>query len=86
MLMLMHVLGPNYVVWDKAASIDFEKPGRGLVRARFKVTDEMIADIRKQTEGGNKYLPRLSVDIVDVEGDLVARGTKPLYIRRKDAG
>ena len=28
MLMLIHALGPEYIVWDKAAVIRFSRPGR----------------------------------------------------------
>jgi len=90
MLMLMHVLGREYIVWDKTATIDFKKPGRGTVSARFFLTDGMLSDIRTQTANGDKYLPEFNIDITDSDGELVARGIKTLYIRRKqrsrDAG
>lgn len=35
MIMLIHNLGPEYEVWDKAASIRFREPGRDTLRARF---------------------------------------------------
>jgi acyl-coenzyme A thioesterase PaaI-like protein len=34
MLILMENLGPDYVVWDKSATVHFLRPGRGKVRAR----------------------------------------------------
>jgi acyl-coenzyme A thioesterase PaaI-like protein len=83
MLMLMQGLGRDYIVWDKAATIEFKKPGRGSVSAHFLLTDRTIADIRTQTANGEKYLPEFSVDIIDGNGELVARGIKTLYIRRK---
>ncbi|RMD74179.1 MAG: DUF4442 domain-containing protein, partial [Bacteroidetes bacterium] len=39
MLMLMNVLGPDYIVWDQAATIVFRRPGRSTVRAEFELTD-----------------------------------------------
>jgi hypothetical protein len=39
MLMLMENLGRDYIVWDKAASIDFISPGKGPVYAEFHVDD-----------------------------------------------
>ena len=39
MIMLIHLLGPDYVVWDKAATIRFKRPGRTTLVARF-VIDE----------------------------------------------
>ena len=38
MLMLMMQLGDTYSIWDKSASIDFLKPGRGTVKARFEIS------------------------------------------------
>ena len=38
MLMLMENLGRDYIVWDKAASIRFRKPGKGKVKAEFRLT------------------------------------------------
>ena len=85
MLMLMQVLGRGYIVWDKTATIEFRKPGRGTVSARFHLTDQMLNDIHTHTALGDKYLPEFRVDITDNNGDLVARGFKTLYIRRKHA-
>jgi len=85
MLMLMQVLGRGYIVWDKTATIEFRKPGRGTVSARFHLTDQMLTDIRTHTAHGEKYLPEFSVDITNDDSDLVARGFKTVYIRRKHA-
>jgi len=46
MLMLMHHLGSDYIVWDKAATIRYKRPGRGPVRVEFRLTEaqvEMVA-------------------------------------------
>jgi acyl-coenzyme A thioesterase PaaI-like protein len=40
MLILMRLLGDHYTVWDKAASIQFRRPGRGTVKARFQIPRE----------------------------------------------
>jgi hypothetical protein len=83
MLMLMQVLGRGYIVWDKTATIEFMKPGRGTVRARFHLTDQILTDIGAHTAHGENYLPEFRVDITDNDGDLVARGFKTVNIRRK---
>ena len=38
MLLLMENLGRDYIVWDKAASIDFISPGKGPVFAAVSYT------------------------------------------------
>ncbi|MBV8680854.1 MAG: YiiD C-terminal domain-containing protein [Aquitalea sp.] len=83
MLMLMQSLGPDYLVWDKAASIEYHKPGKGDVTARFRLDEAQLHDIRQRTADGNKYLPELAVEIRDESGDIVATVLKTLYIRRK---
>ena len=83
MLMLIQILGNKYIVWDKAASIEFETPGRGTVRAQFRVDDAMIRDIEAHTADGRKYLPSYPVDIADDRDQVVARVRKTLYIRKK---
>ncbi|WP_246120720.1 DUF4442 domain-containing protein [Chitinolyticbacter meiyuanensis] len=83
MLMLMHVLGGDYYVWDQRASIDFIAPGRSRVHARFRLDETTLADIRHRTADGDKHLPEFSIDVIDDGGNLVARVKKTLYVRRK---
>lgn len=83
MAMLMGILGPDYVVWDKAASIEFIKPGRGTVTARFRLTPDQVAAVRAATDGGEKMLPQYVVELTDGAGEVVARVHKTLYVRRK---
>jgi len=83
MVMLVQVLGKGYYVWDQRASIDYVKPGRGTVTAKFAVTDERLKEILDHTADGEKYLPEFAVEIVDAQGDVVARVVKTLYVRKK---
>ncbi|OWY37168.1 tetrameric acyl-CoA thioesterase [Xenophilus sp. AP218F] len=83
MLMLLRQLGRDYYVWDKSGSIDYVKPGRGVVSARFAIDQALVDEVRKATANGDRYLPELSVDVVDQQGELVARVRKTLYVRRK---
>ncbi len=83
MLLLIEQLGRDYIVWDKAASIDFIAPGKGPVFAEFHVDDALLDDIRQQTATGKKCLPRVQVDIRDGAGELVARVDKTIYVRLK---
>ena len=85
MLMLMKNLGPDYLVWDKSASIEFKQPGRGTVTARFRLTGEDVATARERTAGGERYLPVFPIDVTDADGTVVARVTKTLYIKKKSA-
>jgi acyl-coenzyme A thioesterase PaaI-like protein len=83
MLILMRNLGPDYVVWDKAASIQFLMPGRGMVSATFHIWEERINQICEQSEGGQKIEPTFEVDVVNDKNQAVAHIQKVLYVRKK---
>jgi len=83
MLMLMDNLGPDYIVWDKAASIRFRRPGKGRVRAEFRLSDEQLEDIRTRLMAQEKYEPTFVVQVKDEAGEVVAEVEKLLHIRRK---
>ena len=68
MLMLVANLGEEYVVWDKAGSIRYRKPGKGRVRAEFRLTEERLAEIRAAVEADGRYDARFLVEIKDEVG------------------
>ena len=86
MLMLIHILGKEFVVWDKSAHIEFIKRSQGTVTARFVIKEEQIQNIIDNTSEGQKYLPEFSVDIENEAGEKVARVLKTLYIKKKGLG
>jgi acyl-coenzyme A thioesterase PaaI-like protein len=85
MLMLMHNLGSDYIVWDKAAAIDFIKPGKSHLFADFRLEAALLDKIYAETESGQKYIFDIPVEIHDASGLLVAKVSKTLYVRRKAA-
>ena len=85
MLILMRLLGSNYLVWDKAASIKFKKPGRGRVKARFHIPQEEVDQIRMDADREGKIEPTFSVNVLSEDGEIIAQVEKLLYVRRKPA-
>jgi acyl-coenzyme A thioesterase PaaI-like protein len=85
MLMLMMQLGDGYVVWDKSASVDFLRPGRGKVKARFEMPRSRVDELRRETDEKGKINPVFEVTVTDGGGEAVARIRKVLSVRRKDA-
>lgn len=83
MLLLMRHVGHDHIIWDKAAEIDFRKPGRGTVSAEFALDPERIAELRQRAAGGEKVLEWFSTDVLDQNGDVVATVRKQIYLRRK---
>jgi uncharacterized protein DUF4442 len=85
MLMLINILGPGYIVWDKAASIRFKKPGKGVMKAVFHLSEEQIAEIRAAADTQPKVEPQFQVAIKDAKGDVIAEVDKLLYVKKKPA-
>ncbi|HTV95242.1 MAG TPA: DUF4442 domain-containing protein [Steroidobacteraceae bacterium] len=83
-LIAFHRLGAGYIVWDRAASIEFLTPGRSDVYAKFAMDAETVDGIRAQAAAGAKVLQWFETDVSDERGEVIARVRKQLYIRRKD--
>jgi len=82
MLMLMRNLGPEYNVWDKAASIRFKKPGRSTLYARFLLNEVDLQDIQIELSRQPSIDRVYSVDLKDTEGNVRAIVEKTIYIAR----
>lgn len=80
MLMLIHRLGPAYVVWDKAASIRFRKPGRSVLTAAFRLEEEELAEIRSLLEQQPKVDRTYPIQLVDRDGVVHAEIEKVIHI------
>jgi len=85
MLMLIRRLGRDFVVWDKAATIQFKKPGKETLHARFEIRDEELAAIRTALESQRSVDRTYSVELADGSGMVCATIEKVIYIRRREA-
>lgn len=84
MIMLIHNLAKDYLVWDQKSTIKFLKPGRGTVKAEFKITEELLNEIKEKTKDRQKYFPQFETDIIDEKGKTIAKVIKTLYIKNKN--
>lgn len=83
MLMLIRRLGPEYVVWDKSASIRFRRPGRGTLYATFRLDDEELAAVRAAVAAEGKVDRVYVVELVDADGVVHATVEKTIYVARR---
>ncbi len=83
MIMVQQNLGKDYIVWDRAARIDFIKPGKGRVSARFAITEEQLEAIKAAAANGEKVLKDFTVEVRNQLDEVVASVVKTLYIRKK---
>jgi hypothetical protein len=84
MIILMRQLGPDYIVWDKAASIHFKRPGRGTLRACFSIDPQEVAEIRRLLETESSVDRTYYVDLINEAGTAAASVEKVIYIRKGD--
>jgi hypothetical protein len=83
MVMLIKALGPGYLVWDKAATIRFRKPGRGTLHARFTLDDTELDAIRGALADAPATERTYTIQLVDKEGVVHAEVEKLIHIRLK---
>lgn len=85
MILLIKILGPDYTVWDKAATIRFIKPGRSTLSARFVIEEEEIAEIKRFLETAASVDRVYRVDLTDAAGVVHASVEKTIHIRKNTA-
>jgi acyl-coenzyme A thioesterase PaaI-like protein len=83
MIMLIQLLGRDYIVWDKSATIRFRKPGRTTLYATFTIGEAELEAIRLATANGEPVDRVYHVDLADEQGVVHASVEKVIYVRRK---
>lgn len=84
MVMLIKLLGRDYIVWDKAAHIQFLKPGKSTLYAEFEISPEVLEEIRTATREAGRIEREFVVHLKDEKGIIRATCTKWLSIRKRD--
>lgn len=83
MLMLIKILGRDYVVWDKAAKIRFKKPGKDTLYVDFRLSSEEIGEIKRLAENDKSIDRVYELKLKDKRGVVHAVIEKTLYISKK---
>ncbi|KTG10966.1 DUF4442 domain-containing protein [Haloprofundus marisrubri] len=83
-IMLNRRLGDEFTVWDRAANIEFKRPGDRTLYADFRVPDEEVEAIRETLEPGESTDREYDLQLFDADGDVYAEVSKTLYVRRDE--
>ncbi len=83
-IMLLRQLGPGYIVWDKAASIQFKKPGRGTLSGCFAIDPAEVVEIKRLLETERSVDRVYHADLACSDGAVIASVEKVVYVRRGD--
>ncbi len=82
MVMFIKLLGPKYIVWDKAANIQYKKPGRSKLTAEFNIDEEELTAIRKELEHAESVERTYQVNLLDHHNTVCASIEKTLHFRK----
>jgi hypothetical protein len=77
-------LGPSYIIWDKAATIRFRRPGRETLYATFRISSDVVAELKADADAKGKVEREFTVDLVSADQNVYATCQKVLSIRRRD--
>ena len=83
MLMFHKLLGPDYIVWDKACSIRFLRPAKETIYAEFLVTPEMLREVRETVLRLGKANFTWTIAYKNREGQVFAEFDKTIYVAQK---
>jgi acyl-coenzyme A thioesterase PaaI-like protein len=82
--LLILALGRDYVIWDKAASIQYKRPGRTTLYGDCTITAEEIAEVKdiltRQQEVDRVY----RIELKDDSGIVHSVVERTVYIANKD--
>lgn len=85
MVQLMNLLGDGYVVWDKAAQINFKRPAKEHLFAEFTYTHEELEEIKHGVNQKNEIEIVKTTLLTNKAGDTVfCEVHKTIYVANKD--
>ncbi len=84
MIMLVKNLGPDYIVWDKAAAVRFRQPGRTTLYAHFHLPPDELGAIRASLAPGGSIDRVYRVELTDRAGTVHAAVDKTIHIQRRE--
>lgn len=85
MIQYNEMLGHEYVVWDKSASIQFKRPAKENIYVDFIVTEENIKEAKQKAEEFGSYTFMQSTDLTNKDKTVVfATIEKEIYVATKE--
>ena len=84
MIQLIKILGDDYVVWDKDATIKYKRPAKETVYTEFVFSKNEIENIKEQVSKNGEFNLVKTPNIVNKEGVIIAQLSKTVYIADKN--
>ncbi len=83
MIQLMQILGEEYVVWDKAATIHYKRPAKEHLFCEFIFTNDELEAIKKQVKETHEMTIEKTTYLKNSSEQIFAEVIKTLYIAEK---
>ena len=83
MIQLMQILGDEYVVWDKSATIHYKRPAKEHVFCDFEFTSEEIETIKERVKNEHEITIEKVTYLKNTKNAIFAEVIKILYIAEK---
>jgi hypothetical protein len=80
MMQLIHILGNEYVIWDKSATIHYRKPATEKAIALFEFKKEEIEQIIQNVKRQKEIAWKKELVITNTKGDIFCLLERELYI------
>ena len=84
MVQLINLLGNDYVVWDKAATVAFQRPAKETIYATFTYSEEELTHIKSTIKAQQQMELQKQVNLTNQDGTVVfCQINKTLYVADK---
>ena len=78
-------LGNDYIVWDKAGTIRYLKPGGSALFAECSISNGELDELRDRLTREKSVDLDYEIALVDAQGEVHAMVMKTIYVARKEA-
>lgn len=76
---------PDHECWTRKHCIDFLKPGVTRLTIKIEITDEDLAEIRKQLKDRGRATHAFEFDLTDPSGTAIAHVTNTVHLRPRSS-
>ena len=83
MIQLIQILGDDFVVWDKAVTAKYKRPGKSTIYGEFIFTEEEIEALKNQLKTEQQVDIIKTMQLVNTKAEVIAEFSKTLYIAQK---
>jgi len=84
-VMIAANLGPDFHVWMKSATIDFQRPGRRDLFAHVRLRRSEIEEIRTALTREPKVDRAFALTLADASGEIAASFVLTVHVRRRQS-